>query len=471
MTARSLKLPIVQINFYKIHLHLFPISIVYHKEDCSIKHNDYMEVQLISSNCILKIKSFTWILLFFLAGITNTKAQNPECINYSGNSLPFGTNEIFLIYFDNDQNQWVETDNGLWYYHENNWEQFVSINKNDVFFSGIKEIIQGADGMIWACSDGGLASYDGNTWKRYYYKNSDIPINTIHDLIIWRGNLWMCSDGEGLASYDGQTFNHYTRENSLLPSNNLGFFAIDSLDNLWILSDGGAIKYDGFNFTEYNRVKETFPNAFTSGIIVDAKNIVWITTDKGLARYDGTSWLLLNSENSGIPLPGTYLNTIELEGDIIWFHSLLNPLIKYDGTSFHVYNKENSCLLGNTVVDIAIDNHGNKWLSTYYGISVFREGGVITSAEETLNDYKAAKVYPNPTYNEVIFEFDAEPGTGYQIEITDKTGRIIKSDIIQLTSTSQMRYTFKTNNIPTGDYYYKITNGSKILKGKFIVLK
>jgi ligand-binding sensor domain-containing protein len=281
----------------------------------------------------------------------------------------------------------------------------------------------------------------------------------------------MCSDGQGLASYDGQTFNHYTRENSLIPSNNLGYFAIDSLDNLWILSDGGAIKYDGNTYTEFNRVKGTFYDTRAVQIVVDSKNIVWITTDIGLARYDGTSWSLLTSENSGLPLPGTYLYSIAVDSNNLWFDSEAVGLVKYNGSSFSVFNTLNSGLLSLSITGITADTYGNKWLSTLDGISVFREGGVITSAEEPLNYYKEAKVYPNPAYNEVIFEFDAETGTGYQIEITDKTGTIIKSDIIQPTSTSQMRYTFKTNNIPTGDYYYKITNGSKHLQGKFIVLK
>jgi ligand-binding sensor domain-containing protein len=42
-----------------------------------------------------------------------------------------------------------------------------------------------------------------------------------------------------------------------------------------------------------------------------------------------------------------------------------------------VYNTSNSELPSNWVYSIAIDGQGNKWIGTYDGLAVYREGGVI----------------------------------------------------------------------------------------------
>lgn len=58
-------------------------------------------------------------------------------------------------------------------------------------------------------------------------------------------------------------------------------------------------------------------------------------------------------------------------------------LVKFDDTNWTVYTPLNSGLPENTVTSIVIDGFGNKWIGTSAnGVSVYKEGGVVLSKKE-----------------------------------------------------------------------------------------
>ncbi len=70
----------------------------------------------------------------------------------------------------------------------------------------VKAIEYDNDGMLWVGTEvGGLARFDGKTWKRFTVKNSGLPLNHISALTIdQRGQLWIGTAGGGMAVYSAK---------------------------------------------------------------------------------------------------------------------------------------------------------------------------------------------------------------------------------------------------------------------------
>ncbi|MFQ5855388.1 MAG: two-component regulator propeller domain-containing protein [Anaerolineae bacterium] len=106
----------------------------------------------------------------------------------------------------------------------------------------------------------------------------------------------------------------------------------------------------------------------------------------------------------------TYANgddilVLEIEGDVLWAGTRAGGLVRWNttdpstglrrrpefiegtGSSYVQFLKPQDGLAGNTVYDIAIDDHGYKWLATDHGLSVLDDNGTADKADDTWHTY------------------------------------------------------------------------------------
>ena len=176
-------------------------------------------------------------------------------------------------------------------------------------------------------------------------------------------------------------FTIYDESNSDLPNNNVSSVAIAPNGDKWFGTWGdGLAHFDGSQWTIYNTIETDLPSNSINDIVIDLNGNVWIGTQEGLVLFDGTNWTVYNSSNSGLPDNSVRSIYINLDDDVVngvglWIGTWGGGLCHFDGNQFGsmtVYDSDNSGIVGNSVVDIAIDNDNKIWtMSRWNGISVF----------------------------------------------------------------------------------------------------
>ena len=118
----------------------------------------------------------------------------------------------------------------------------------------------------------------------------------------------------------------------------------------------------------------------------------------------------------------------------------------------------------NSVLAIAIDSQGNKWIGTDGGLAVYREGGVILDVyekEEKIipREFSLYQNYPNPFNPETAIEFDIPEVTDVKLEVYDVLGRKVKTILDDRLEVGRYRVRFDGGDLPSGVYFYSlITN-------------
>lgn len=110
-----------------------------------------------------------------------------------------------------------------------------------------------------------------------------------------------------------------------------------------------------------------YTNGQTVHAIALEGNTVWTGTEGGLVKLNKTTGgkTFFNKDNSG--LPDNSVMSIAIDGSGNKWIGTGSGLIKYDGLTWTNYTTSNSGLPHNVVTSVAIDGSGNKWIGTNGG--------------------------------------------------------------------------------------------------------
>lgn len=124
--------------------------------------------------------------------------------------------------------------------------------------------------------------------KRVFSTDDGLPQNTATDLVQTRdGFVWIATYG-GLARFDGLTFKVFTTSNSPALVNNRLMALAEGPDGiLWIGSeDGDLMKYESGRFSVAWKSRGEPFDSVLRDIYIDSAGIVWLGTDLGLKSFD-----------------------------------------------------------------------------------------------------------------------------------------------------------------------------------------
>lgn len=175
-----------------------------------------------------------------------------------------------------------------------------------------------------------------------------------------------------------------------------------------------------------------------------------------------TSWI----EAGDVPLlsmHGDMDNTVPYDTDLITV--LGNPMLAVDGSQSIHQRAENLGLehcfktqIGEDHVPHVTDAAHYDTLRTYVGNflywnvcgfgDAFCNDVQVVSTQELAAVSQAVSVYPNPATTMVTLYSGLTPGTNYSVRITDLTGRLVRQEADQKTTTMQL----DRNDLPAGVY-------------------
>jgi ligand-binding sensor domain-containing protein len=288
---------------------------------------------------------------FGISQATDPPADLGRWINYSPGITGFpGSYPITALTVDNDENLWIGTDGGgIAAYNGLYWTQYTQSNTSNGLVSDYVNVLAADGDEIWAGTTAGVSFYDRSTstWTSYTTANSSLPSNQINGIAFTTIGSWpnltrlhFFATPAGLAQHSksggSDSWSVYTTSNSTLLNNHIRDIAISGDGTYWIVTIDGTQRVVNANWTSYTNANTSGCNVIESAnrVVVDDKNSrVWFGTDR--------SWAI-------DPLPGL--------GACMYETSTNN---------WHRFYSGNSGLATDTVRDLAVDEEGRVWISTY----------------------------------------------------------------------------------------------------------
>jgi ligand-binding sensor domain-containing protein len=415
-----------------------------------------------------------------------SQAQQVRIFNTENSGLPH--NQVNSIAIDAQGNKWFGTFYGEVVKFDNvNWTVFDSINSGlptgDYRIASIA--IDAQNNKWFATFDhgrnddnddgGGLVKFDNTNWTIYNRSNSGFPNNSIYEIAIDKvGNKWVSIRFGGVAKFDDTNWTFYNSADSDLPDDHVSAIAIDDLGNKWFATEKAIAKFDDTNWTIYDYTKSIIPyyngNGGITSIAFDKKGDKWFGISEdwdsgvagGVTKFDDLNWTIYDSSNSDLPY-SVKSAAVDQMGNI-WFATSywsVGALVKFDGTNWTVYDSNALGYSFDWMESIAIDNLGNKWVTTgNYGVIVFNENGLTVGLDDKISDSSDNFIiYPNPAKDFISID-GKQSGI---MEIFNLAGGIVKNSEVQGMPTK-----VNISDLPGGIYTIRVTAKDKIVNKKFI---
>jgi ligand-binding sensor domain-containing protein len=261
---------------------------------------------------------------------------------------------------------WCCTDHGIVKITDNDhWQVFNGMNEpvlagknNTTWTTGMA--VDNSDN-VWVISFNNVARYDGKHWMKYDSGNS--PLKSVSKMYVDKdGVRWFCGY-HSLIQFDGKDWKKYSLPDASLLFN-VNSLYLDGHETLWLATDKGLCKVADDKIHMFNTANNGIPEENITAVKGDNKGNIWA----GAGTGDKSYLLKIDSlGNVSTFSSGVIWNiTIDNAGKV-WLATHGRGLVCFDGNEFTQYDKTNSIVPG-TATDIAIDQNGDKWISTFGGL-------------------------------------------------------------------------------------------------------
>jgi ligand-binding sensor domain-containing protein/signal transduction histidine kinase len=182
------------------------------------------------------------------------------------------------------QNQQIWTGTrfeGLFQFETNH---FVPASGAQIFGPQIFALFEDHSGRLWAGTQNGLASWDGQRWK-LFTKQDGLSGNIVRAIAEDAGsNLWVGTENQGLNCFKDGKFVAYQASEKGLPGNDVSCLYADSNGVLWVGTSGhGLARLQGGKWARFS-TDDGLASNFICYILEDSTGDLWLGSNMGLMR-------------------------------------------------------------------------------------------------------------------------------------------------------------------------------------------
>ena len=267
---------------------------------------------------------------------------------------------------------------GAMHYDGNTWRTYrsrLSPLPND----RVNDIHIAEDGSKWFATEDGLAQLDGSTWRQFDTGTSGFPGDNVTSVHVLGNLVWIGTADSGVGIHDivKNTWTTLNTENSQIPANSVRDVLIinEQLNRVWIATSNGAALYNNGQWRLFDTSVLASLDVTSIGVDTMGNVNVWIgTADQGLSVYDGNTWTDYHTGNSGLT-NDTIRSITQGPDGRVWIGTEGGVSV-YDGSNgtWATFNDITSGLTHNAVFDVAIEASGRAWIATADGASL-HDGG------------------------------------------------------------------------------------------------
>lgn len=252
------------------------------------------------------------------------------------------------------------------------WSTYTTAN-SDLPDDVVCALMVDNTGVLWAGMEmGGLAAYDGSSWKVWDMQNTSLPSNIVRAVAQGLdGTIWVATAG-GMVSILNDVMQVYTMANTGLSYHSVTAVAIDSAGHVWFGATEGCIEFDGTKWIEHTASINYILMVFVNALAVDREGVLLVGTKNGLFTNDKTKWGLVSSS--------TYpeaVHDIAVDADNRWWMATDNGLVHYHDTWTLIDN----AILGSmnpNLKSVAVDWNNDVWAGSYF------DGNIIKFSSPTV---------------------------------------------------------------------------------------
>jgi len=279
-------------------------------------------------------------------------STHPVWTNYELNR------SVFAMAFEGND-LWVGTEQGLIRY-DLIADRIVARydSKNGLPSDIITTVKIDSRGNKWVGTHGGgLAEFDGKTWRRFNVPDLADPY--VYDILFDRdGRMWV-ANWKGVSIFDGVKWKSFTKADGIV-DDWVYALAMDRDGVIWLGTEGGVTRYDGRRFESYTH---------RDGVGADLRTIGPYEKIANPSFHHRTT---PGKEAEGYN-PNYILAAAVDSGNNKWFGTWGAGLSRFDGKNWTTFTTRDG-LSGNFVSDILVDRDGTLFVATEGGVSVLSPG-------------------------------------------------------------------------------------------------
>ncbi|HSE32133.1 MAG TPA: two-component regulator propeller domain-containing protein [Pyrinomonadaceae bacterium] len=201
-----------------------------------------------------------------------------------------------------------------------------------------------------------------------------LPQNTVHAISQTKnGYVWIATEG-GLARYDGISFRVFDKQNTpQLSSNYIRALLADRQGNLWIGTAEGLVRLQAGSDAAFVRI-EGLPNNSIQSLYEDRNGNLYVATAGGLIVLKGDQIATFPASDRSIS--GSIQTLFEDAAGAFWIGTPYG-LTRFKDGKFSTFTERDG-LGSNSVRAIQQTSDGRLWFATLSGLSVFKDGVFTT---------------------------------------------------------------------------------------------
>jgi ligand-binding sensor domain-containing protein/serine phosphatase RsbU (regulator of sigma subunit) len=279
------------------------IKIEQRKKSFALYDNDKNKLPLFSNNYISSVlkesNSDIWVGTWG-TGLHLFNRKLNQVSHYNSTNSGIKNDYIHKVFKDRDNTIWVGTQNGIYFYNEEE-NSFYTFTNQKIFntfrTNRVYDIYQDKKGNIWVGCRNGLHKIKGDSITSYYNIPNDL--NSLSSNLVYcviedqQGFIWVACEF-GLNRLDPATnkIKRYIREEyscvNCISSNEVLTISEDPLhSSLWIGTVNGLNEFDpkAETFKIYTE-KDGLPNNIIYAILQDKSGNLWMSTNRGITKFD-----------------------------------------------------------------------------------------------------------------------------------------------------------------------------------------
>lgn len=175
---------------------------------------------------------------------------------------------------------WLASSHGVIYYNPDNNKLITYTVKDKLPHNKVNAIARNpVNGEIWACTNLGVAKFDGSKWTPYTKPKGFAP-NLCNDITISPSGIVWVATNKGLSKFDGAWTNYFAPKYTL-PRNHIRASALDNRGNLWGVVVNRLGYFDGKSWHMVTKL----PNGKVDAVAF-VNNILYLGGNHGILKYE-----------------------------------------------------------------------------------------------------------------------------------------------------------------------------------------
>lgn len=282
------------------------------------------------------------------------------------------SNYIYNLNPDLNGRVWVATDeNGVNLFRNKN----IRLYQGPEFTSGESvNIIFEDNEQLWLGTENGITSFSEKGGSKHY----SLPDNLVKYKEVWdidklpNGNLLILNSNSRLLEFNGTRFSDYGEEINLPYVFLHDVLVVNEIH--WMATESGLMKYERGVFSTFG-AEDGLVSEFVWSLYKDSKENVWAVTDSGISIIQKDTILTFTQED-GFEEGSFQQITEDEEGDYWVATGSGFSAMKFseEGDLAGVINYNLADYFLQDIQFLQFDNSGNLWVGTNGGIHFFNKG-------------------------------------------------------------------------------------------------